>query len=141
MTMKTATKTKALPKRSAVKESDKWDLASLYPSDQAWERDFEKWSKQIGGYEQFRGKLGDSAKTLAACLNFDRDFDRLGERLGTYAFLRTSEDQANSDYQRMKGRYQHVATEAAEKSSYIRPEIMAISTKSMDQFLKDKALA
>ena len=63
---------------------------------------------------------------LAACLQFDAAIDRAGERLGVYAFLKTAEDQGNSDYQRMKGRYQHVATQAAEAASFIRPEIMAI---------------
>src|ERR1700712_4715614 len=98
-------KVKSLPKRSAVKPSDCWNLASLYASDKAWNADFDKWSKQIAGYVKFRGKLRQSAKILASCLDFDRDFDRLGEKLGTFAFLKTSEDQANSDYQRMKGRY------------------------------------
>jgi oligoendopeptidase F len=134
-------KINALPKRSDVPESDQWNLASLYPSDTAWNKDFDKWSKQIGGYAKFRGKLGASAKTLAASLNFDCDFDRTGERLGTYAFLKTSEDQANSDYQRMKGRYQHVATQASEAASYMRPEIMAIPEKTMGRFLKSKELA
>ena len=70
--------------------------------------------EQIPGYEKFKGHLGDSAEMLAACLRFDADVDRAGERLGVYAFLKTAEDQGNSDYQRMKGRYQHAATKAAE---------------------------
>ena len=86
---------------------------------------------QIAGYEKFRGKLGDDAKTLAACLQFDTDFDRAGERLGTYAFLKTAEDTANSDYQRMIGRYRNAASRAAQAASYIRPEIMAIPAKTM----------
>jgi oligoendopeptidase F len=57
---------------------------------------------------------------LSACLQFDASIDRTGERLAVYAFLKTAEDQGNSDYQRMKGRYQHVATKAAEASSFIR---------------------
>jgi oligoendopeptidase F len=134
-------KAKALPKRSDVDPADCWNLASLYPSDKAWNKDFDKWSKQIEGYTKFRDKLGSSAKTLAACLNFDRDIDRLGEKLGTYAFLKTTEDQANSDYQRMKGRYQHVATKAGELASYIRPEIMSIPPKVMAKFIKAKELA
>src|SRR5437667_672172 len=113
-------KGKALPKREAVKEADKWDLNSLYPNDAAWEAAFKEWEAKIPGYEKFKGKLGDSALILTECLNFDRDVDRQGERLGTYAFLKTSEDQANSEYQRMKGRFQHVAAKAAEASSYIR---------------------
>ena len=114
-------KVKALPKRSDVDPADCWNLASLYPSDKAWNAEFDKWSKQIEGYTKFRGKLGRSAKTLADCLNFDRDIDRLGERLGTFAFLKTTEDQANSDYQRMKGRFQHVATKAGEAGQLHSP--------------------
>ena len=126
----------ALPPRSKVKPADCWDLSSLYPGDRAWNAAFEKWSKQIDGYVKFRGKLGSSAKALAGCLNFDREIDRASERLGTYASLKTCEDQANSEYQRMKGRYQHVATKASEAASYIRPEIMAIPEKTMAKFLK-----
>ena len=70
---------------------------------------------------EVRGKLGDSAETLAECLEFDIEFDRAGERLGTYAFLKTAEDTANSDYQRMNGRYRNAASRAGQAASYIRP--------------------
>jgi len=135
------TKTKTLPKRPAVKQADQWDLASLFDSDAAWEAAFEKWTKQVDGYARFNGALADSAKTLAACLRFDAELERAGERLGVYAYLKTSEDQANSDYQRMKGRYQHAATKAAEASSFIRPQIMAIPAAKMRRFLVDKVLS
>ena len=89
----------------------------------------------------FAASWATSAKTLAACLKFDTEFDRAGERLGTYAFLKTTEDTANSDYQRMIGRYRNVASRAAQAASYIRPEIMAIPAKTMDEFLAAKELA
>src|SRR3954465_9567371 len=117
---------KTLPPRSRVKAADQWDLSSLCKSDKDWEAAFKKWEEQIPGYAKFKGHLGDSAEMLSACFQFDAAIDRAGERLGVYAFLKTAEDQANSDYQRMKGRYQHVATKAAEASSFIRPEIMSI---------------
>jgi oligoendopeptidase F len=129
-------KVKTLPPRSRVKPQDCWDLASLYANDAAWEAAFGKWSESIGGYARFRGRLGESAATLAECLRFDTDFERVGERLGTYAFLKTAEDQTNSEYQRMKGRYQHTATKAAEAASYLRPQIMAIDPARMSEFLQ-----
>src|SRR5438093_8746953 len=145
MTIKTPKKSagvaKTLPPRNKVKPADQWDLASLYKSDVEWESAFQKWETQIPGYGKFRGHLGDSAEMLSACLQFDSAVDRTGERLGTYAFLKTSEDQANSDYQRMKGRFQHVATKAAEASSFLRPEIMPIAPAKMDQFLAARELA
>ena len=84
----TKVRPKTLPPRSRVKQADTWDLASLYPSDAAWETAFKKWEKQVGQYEKFRGKLAKSPDGLVACLQFDAKFDRLGERLGTYAFLK-----------------------------------------------------
>ena len=133
-------KTKTLPPRSKVKEADRWDLSSLFKNDAEWEKAFSRWEEQIPGYSKFRGKLGESAEMLSACLQFDASIDRAGERLGVYAFLRTAEDQANSDYQRMKGRYQHAATKAAEESSFIRPEIMSIPQRTLDEFLAAREL-
>ena len=129
-----------LPPRSKVKQADQWDLASLYPDAAAWEISFKKWSGQIKGYERFRGQLGKSAKDLASCMKFDADFDRLAERLGTYAHLKTTEDQSDSDAQRMFGRYQHVATQSSQASSFIRPEILSIPSKRIQTFLKDPVL-
>ena len=133
-------KATTLPARERVKTEDTWDLVSLFASDVEWEAAFEKWKKLIPRYEKFRGTLGGSAKQLAACLKFDEEFDRLGERVGTYAFLKTAEDQANSEYQRMKGRAQHAGSEAAQAASFIRPEILAIPAKRMKEFMAAKEL-
>src|SRR5437868_4352303 len=133
-------KVKALPKRNQVKAGDTWDLGSLFKSDGAWESAFDEWGKRIEGYEKFRGKLGQSARVLAECFAFDGEVDREGERLGTYAFLKTAEDQANSEYQRMLGRYRNSASRAAQASSYIRPEVLAIKPKVMEGFLRSAEL-
>jgi oligoendopeptidase F len=141
----TATKTKPkqslLPTRDKVKVADTWDLNSLYDGDASWEKDFLAWEKQIKRYSTFQGKLGTSADVIADCLKFDIKFDRQAERLSTYAFLKTTEDTANSTYQRMMGRFQHASSEAGQAASFIRPEIMAIPAKKLDEFLKDKSLA
>ncbi len=134
-------KVKQLPRRSQVKPADTWDLGSLLPNDEAWETAFTAWEAQIPEFDKFRGQLGADAANLAACLTFDNDFDRAGERLGTYAFLKTAEDMANSDYQRMIGRYRNVSSRAGQAASYIRPEIMAIKQATLDQFLADPRLA
>lgn len=132
---------KQLPPRSKVKVSDTWDLASLFSNDDAWEKAFTAWEKRIAGYADFQNHLGDDAKALAACLKFDEEFDRAGERLGTYAHLRTTEDTADSTAQRMQGRYINVAGRAAEAASYIRPEILAIPAARMKLFLAAEVLA
>ena len=129
-----------LPPRNKVKSADTWDLASLFPDDDAWENAFSAWEKRISGYAEFQGKLGETAETLAACLAFDEAFERDGERLGTYAQLKVAEDTADSRYQRMQGRYINVASRAGEAACYIRPETLAIPNARMKQFLDADAL-
>lgn len=132
---------KQLPLRSEVREADTWDLSSLFPSDAAWEAAFTAWQKQIEGYAAFQGKLAESPETLAACIRFDLDADRTGDRLGTYASLKVAQDTANNTYQRMIGRYTKAASRAGQVSSFIRPEILAISAEKMRGFIATPPLA
>ncbi|MEO1497656.1 MAG: oligoendopeptidase F [Planctomycetota bacterium] len=132
---------KKIPTRDKVKPADTWDLTSLFPSDDAWEKAFKKWEKKVPKYADFRGTLADGPEALAKCLKFDSQMERDGERLGYYAMLRTTEDQGNSHYQGMMGRLQHAATRAAELGSFIRPEILAMSSAKLKKLLDAKALA
>jgi oligoendopeptidase F len=132
---------KKLPLRSEVKESDTWDLSRLFANDDAWEKAFTAWTKKLDGYAAFRGHLADSAEKLAECITFDLDIARAAEAIGVYAQLKTCEDQGNSTYQRMMGRYMQVASKAGQVSSFIRPELLAIPTEKMNEFLASPALA
>ena len=135
------TNVKRLPSRNKVSSKDTWDLSKLFENDAAWDQAFEKCRKKDPLVrEEFRGTLSDGAKSLADCLKFDSNLDRQMERLGNYAYLRTTEDQANNTYQAMIGRFQHMATQAAEAASFIRPEMLAISARKLKQFMGDKQL-
>lgn len=132
--------TKKLPPRAEVAIEDTWDLNSLFATDEAWEKSYAEWEATIPGFERFRNKLAESAETLAECLRFDTEIDRLGDKIGTYAFLKETEDVSNSKYQGMKARYLGVASRAAELASFIRPELMTIPDGKMQEFLKSAPL-
>ena len=51
-------KAKTLPKRSQVKEQDRWNLATLFKSDKEWEAAFKKFEAMVPGYEKYRNNLG-----------------------------------------------------------------------------------
>jgi oligoendopeptidase F len=112
------------PKRSEVAIEDTWDLQSLFARDEDWTKTLAEFEQLIEGFAVFRGKLGD----------------RLGEKLGTYAFLKTTEDQGNSHYQGFVARYQNLATKAGQAASFIRPEILAISEDRLSAMMKEKSL-
>jgi oligoendopeptidase F len=135
------TAVKVLPARRDVPVGDTWDLGSLFASDLDWERALEAWEQRIPGFAAFAGTLGSSPERLAECLAYDLAVDREGDRLGTYAHLRASEDQSAAEAQRMTGRFQHVATLAGEKASFIRPEIMAIPPATLAAWIDLPVLA
>jgi oligoendopeptidase F len=124
-----------------VAVGDTWDLHSLFASDAEWEAALAEWEQRIPGFAAFAGTLGSSPERLAECLAYDLAVDREGDRLGTYAHLRASEDQGAADPQRMTGRFQHVATLAGEKASFIRPEIMAIPPDTLAAWMQSPSLA
>ena len=130
-----------LPERSEVDVNDTWDLSSLFPNDEAWETALAELESKIPGYEPFRGKLGDGAQTLAACLDFDSSVNRIAERIAYYAMLKTSEDQSNSDYQGLMMRFQNIAVRAGEAASFMRPEILSIEDAKLDAFLQEECLS
>ncbi len=124
-----------LPKRSEINTEDTWDLSTLFADDDAWEAALQSLQGRIGGYETFKGSLGQGADRLAECLKYDSDTERMADRLANYAYLKTAEDQTDSTYQRMLGRFQNIVTRASEAASFIRPEILSIPDADIAQFL------
>jgi len=134
-------KKKRIPLREELRSEDTWDLAPLFKSNGAWEKAYRTLEAKMSGFAQFRGRLAESARILRDCLVFDTEFSKDAERLGSYAFLRGTEDVANSAYQGMIARYTRLATRAAEAASFIPPEIRSIPQKRMAAFLTKPVLA
>jgi oligoendopeptidase F len=130
-----------LPARAEVPAADTWDLSSLFPSADAWAAAFAEWEAMTPGYAEFRGKLATGPDAIAACLDFDNRFSRLGDRVRTYAFLRESEDTADGTAQAMKGRVLAASARAAEAASYLQPELLAIPDDAMKRYLDAPPLA
>ena len=52
-----------LPERQDVKIEDTWNLDSLFVDESSWEESFSQFEQQLEGYQQYQGKLADSAET------------------------------------------------------------------------------
>ena len=130
-----------VPTRAEVPVPDTWDLTTLFETDATWEAAFVVWSGEVDRFAQYRGRLGQSPAVLLEYLRFETDFERQGDRLGTFAFLKETEDLANSAYQGMKARYLGIAAKAGEASSFSRPELLAHPPETLARTLADPALA
>jgi len=132
---------KRLPKRSDVPVTDTWDLTYLYPSDEKWTQTLESIKPLVTQYKAFEGRLGESCDVLLECLELDAKLERIADKLGNYAHLKTTEDQTNSTYQAMVGRFRFEVTKAAEAASYIQPELLALPDEQLQSYLNDPKLA
>lgn len=115
-----------MKKRSEIESQYTWKLEDMILDDARWERLFQEADREAARFEAFRGRLGESADTLYQCLKFDDDFSRKIELIYTYARMRSDEDTANQKYQDMTARALSLSNKAAEKASFIVPEILAI---------------
>jgi len=132
--------TETLKTRRDVNPADTWDLASLFTDNAAWEAAFAAFESRIPGYAEHKGKLGNSAASLLAALQFDLDLERQADKLGTFAFLKSSEDVGDGAAQSLKARYLGAAAKAAEAGSWFRPELLAIPDATMADYLADATL-
>jgi len=130
-----------VPTRTEVPVADTWDLTTLFETDATWEAAFGVWSNELELFAQYRGRLGESASVLLDYLKFETEYECSGDRLGTFAFLKETEDLGNSVYQGMKARYLGIAAKANEASSFSRPEILALPEATLAAFLADPFLA
>lgn len=130
----------AIPERAEIPPEDRWDLSSLYSSEDAWERDLET----LKGYEQriagYAGTLAGSTENLIGYLELSVETGKLEERLGYYAMLRQSEDAGDSENQGRWARFMQVASRIGTAGSFFAPELQQIPEDRLQEMLADRRL-
>ncbi len=131
----------AVPTRSEIPESDKWDLRQLFADVSKWREDFTWLQETYPHLEQWKGRVGESARTLAEVLEFEKALEVRMERVHHYASLQLAEDATNNEYLTRFGQVQNLFTKIGETAAFVVPEILAIDDKQFAQFIADPALA
>ena len=117
-------------------ESDKWDLSSLYPCDEAWETDLGRLKKKIDEASKFKGTLSKSPVALLSAMKWLSDTMMLAEQVYVYASLKYSAQSDDPENQRMIGTISQVYTDLVASVSYMDPEILEI--KNLEKIIEDK---
>lgn len=115
-----------LRRREHVPAEDRWNVAAIFASDQAWE---DALSASRGLPEQvaaFEGRLGESEEALAEALDVYFGANRVMEKIFVYAHLRADEDLGNSHYQQMVDRARSAYIALSTAGAYFAPEILTI---------------
>ncbi len=130
-----------IPLRSDLNIQDTWDLSGLFSSPDEWEKGLNDFNEQIRSIAGFKDTFTTSADKLADLLDFLTTHEMLGEKLGSYAHLRTAENGGDDEHQGRFARFVRSASESNSALSYFRPELLAIPDDKMKNMLEHPGVA
>ena len=127
--------------REKVDPALSWDLAKLYPDDEAWEKEFASLEKLLEKFLAFKGRLKESPETLRDAYKASDDFEMVLDRLFTYAHLKSDEDTTNSANKARLDRISEKAAVFSAQCAWFSPELSSMDEKTFEKFRRHKSLA
>ena len=124
--------------RSRIPEKYKWDLADVYPDDEAWEAAKKALVAALPEISAFSGTLAGAPERLLGCLAFS---DRLRQdytRLACYASMKSDIDTREAKYLAMDQEMSQIAADFSALASFIEPEILRIAPERIDAFIEEE---
>lgn len=131
----------SIMKRSEVPSDYKWNLSSLYPTPEDWEKDYANLEASLAAVPALKSTLGASDQDFLRVLHSYADFLAKDERLGTYANLRVTEDEGDSESRGRFSRYISLATKAQAAWSWLTPAIQSLPDYFVDKCLQSPEFA
>lgn len=126
-----------IPNRSEVPESDKWNLSSIYKSNDEWEVALKELPALTEKVLSFKGKLSSSSKTLLEALKALEAAELKMETVYHYASLQHEADEDDSLATDRDGRAMMAYTEMQSALSFIDPELLAIPEETLRTWISE----
>lgn len=126
-----------IPNRSEVPESDKWNLSSIYKSNDEWEAALKELPALTEKVVSFKGKLSSSSKTLLEALKALEAAELKMETVYHYASLQHEADENDSLATDRDGRAMMAYTEMQSALSFMDPELLAIPEETLRTWISE----
>lgn len=125
--------------RRDVPEELKWDLSSIYASEEEMLRDADRMKTLAGNIENtYKGKL-DTPERINACLDEFREVYAIMLLTGNYCELAVSVDYYDTHNQELNDRIGRLTAELLSQLSFIRTEICGQDDAVLEEALKTAA--
>ena len=132
---------KTIPARKDVPAKDKWDLSSIYKSDDEWEKALKSIPELTKKAAAYKGRLGESAITLLAALKELEAANLVMETVYHYASLQHEADEDDSKATDRDGRAMMAYTQMQAELSFVDPEIQEIDETKLRKWISTKEFA
>ncbi|RLM53301.1 oligoendopeptidase F [Halobellus sp. Atlit-31R] len=124
-----------VPERSEIDTADKWDLASIYPDDEAWEAAYESVADRVDDLRAYEGRATESPETLLELLELREEILRDVAKVSSYASLRSAEDTRNQEYQALQAKAESLSSSAQSAASFLEPELQRLEADEVASFI------
>ena len=124
-----------IPARNEVPAGDKWDLSTLYKSDEDWENALSSIKNLADEVVAFKGKLAESSDSLLGCLKANEALEKVIETVYNYASLQHTADESDAASQDREGRALMAYSAAESATSFFAPELMAIPDEKINAWM------
>jgi oligoendopeptidase F len=121
--------------RSTIAPEYTWNLADIYPSDDAWRAAKEKFVAQLPEIGKYKGTLAKSPQELAAAAQALTTLTKEFQRLYVYASMNADTDTRVSGYQAMKQEMNQLGATFSAETSFVEPEILKMDPKTLDSYI------
>jgi oligoendopeptidase F len=128
----------SVPERSEIAAEYKWDLDSVYASDEEWEAAFAAVKERVPELREYEGRVTESGETLLEALELEEEVMRDLSKVVSYANLRSAEDTRNQEFQALSARAQSLSAEARSAVSYVEPELQALSREEVRELVDEE---
>ncbi|MBS6385792.1 MAG: oligoendopeptidase F, partial [Atopobium sp.] len=124
----------AYESREEIDSKYKWDLSSMFPSDEAFEAGLEELKAYCPKLLAFKGKISTSAQALLEFLQLEDQMTLLLYKIINYAERKSDEDTRVAKYQAYVANATSVYTQVGEATSWFAAELLAIPAESVEKF-------
>src|SRR3954471_6907771 len=126
---------------AAEETQDRWNLADLYPTVNAWQGDAAKLRAELKTIAACRGHLAESARRLQSCLGRSAAAAKRLARLEVYAEELLAEDTGVPESLELSQQARLLGTELSQTTAFMRPELLRAGAARIHAlFAADKAL-
>ena len=124
-----------IPARKDIPESDKWDLSSIYKSNEEWEENLKVLPSLTKKVVQYKGRLGESSDVLLEALKALEETELRMETVYHYASLQHEADEDDSSATDRDGRAMMAYTRMMSDLSFIDPEIQSVDETKLREWI------
>ena len=124
----------AYESREEIDSKYKWDLSSMFPSDEAFEAGLEELKAYCPKLLAFKGKISTSSQALLEFLQLEDQMTLLLYKIINYAERKSDEDTRVAKYQAYVANATSAYTQVGEATSWFAAELLAIPAESVEKF-------